>query len=197
MANILFLDNFDSFTYNLVDQFKTLGHSVKVYRNDCELDRLIAEAQKPDTILALSPGPGSPSEAGNMLPLIQALVGKVPMIGICLGHQALIEALGGKVVHAGEVLHGKVSRIQHDNQAMFEGLANPMPVARYHSLMGIDLPESLIVNAEYNGIVMAIRHRILPICAFQFHPESILTVQGAKLLQQSLTWLLAKAKEAV
>lgn len=197
MANILFLDNFDSFTYNLVDQFKTLGHSVKVYRNDCELDRLIAEAQQPDTILALSPGPGSPSEAGNMLPLIQALVGKVPMIGICLGHQALIEALGGKVVHAGEVLHGKVSRIQHDNQAMFAGLANPMPVARYHSLMGIDLPESLIVNAEYNGIVMAIRHRELPICAFQFHPESILTVQGSKLLQQSLTWLLSSPKAEV
>lgn len=193
MANILFLDNFDSFTYNLVDQFKTLGHSVKVYRNDCELDRLIAEAQ-PNTILALSPGPGSPSEAGNMLPLIQALVGKVPMIGICLGHQALIEALGGKVVHAGEVLHGKVSRIQHDNQAMFAGLSNPMPVARYHSLMGIDLPESLIVNAEYNGIVMAIRHRELPICAFQFHPESILTVQGSKLLQQSLDWLQASQK---
>ena len=114
----------------------------------------------------------------------------MPIIGICLGHQALIQAFGGEVVHAGEVLHGKVSRIQHDNQAMFKDIANPMPVARYHSLMGKNLPDEFIVNADYNGIVMAIRHKILPICAFQFHPESILTVQGSKLLQQSVEWLL-------
>lgn len=191
MATILFLDNFDSFTYNLVDQFRTLGHQVCIYRNDCDSALLeqIALAQ-PDTILALSPGPGTPAEAGNMLPLIQRLKRKVPMIGICLGHQALIEAFGGKVTHAGEVLHGKVSKIHHDEQAMFANLSNPMPVARYHSLMGSDLPQELIVNATYNDIVMAIRHRELPICGFQFHPESILTVQGSKLLEQSVQWLL-------
>jgi len=192
MATIVFLDNFDSFTYNLVDQFRTLGHQVKIYRNDCDLDLLEKICREPDTILALSPGPGTPTEAGNMLPLIQRVKNSVPIIGICLGHQALIEAFGGKVVHAGEVLHGKVSKIQHDNQAMFAGLQNPMPVARYHSLMGSDLPEELIVNANYNGIVMAIRHRDLPICAFQFHPESLLTVQGSKLLEQSIDWLLAR-----
>ncbi len=194
MATILFLDNFDSFTYNLVDQFRTLGHQVRIYRNDCDLELLEKNAlAQPDTILALSPGPGTPAEAGNMLPLIQRLKHKVPMIGICLGHQALIEAFGGKVIHAGEVLHGKVSKIKHDEQAMFAHLSNPMPVARYHSLMGSDLPQELIVNAAYNDIVMAIRHRDLPVCGFQFHPESILTVQGSKLLEQSVQWLLHRA----
>ncbi|TCK01803.1 anthranilate synthase component II [Volucribacter psittacicida] len=191
MANILFIDNFDSFTYNLVDQFRTLGHQVQIYRNDCALSLLIERAlAQPDTILALSPGPGNPAQAGNLLPLIAQLKHQVPMIGICLGHQALIEAFGGKVVHAGEVLHGKISKIQHDNQAMFTGLQNPMPVARYHSLMGSDLPEELVVNATYNDIVMAIRHQHLPICGFQFHPESILTVEGGKLLAQAIDWLL-------
>ncbi len=194
MATILFLDNFDSFTYNLVDQFRTLGHQVRIYRNDCDLELLEKNAlAQPDTILALSPGPGTPAEAGNMLPLIQRLKHKVPMIGICLGHQALIEAFGGKVIHAGEVLHGKVSKIKHDGQAMFANLSNSMPVARYHSLMGSDLPQELIVNAAYNDIVMAIRHRDLPVCGFQFHPESILTVQGSKLLEQSVQWLLHRA----
>ena len=191
MANILFLDNFDSFTYNLVDQFRVLGHQVKVYRNNCDLEQIVQTAlNTPNTVLALSPGPGTPQEAGILLPLIQRLKNTIPIIGICLGHQALIEAFGGKVVHAGEVLHGKVSKINHDGQAMFRDITNPMPVARYHSLMGSELPDELTVNADYNGIVMAIRHRNLPICGFQFHPESILTVQGSKLLEQSVEWLL-------
>ncbi|MDC2824773.1 aminodeoxychorismate/anthranilate synthase component II [Rodentibacter pneumotropicus] len=191
MANILFLDNFDSFTYNLVDQFRVLGHQVKIYRNDCDLEQLIETAlNTPETILALSPGPGTPTEAGILLPLIERLKDKIPIIGICLGHQALIQAFGGKVIHAGEVLHGKVSKITHDERAMFKDIVNPMPVARYHSLMGQDLPQEFVINAEYNGIIMAIRHRELPICSFQFHPESILTVQGAQLLQQSIEWLL-------
>ncbi|AAU37757.1 MULTISPECIES: aminodeoxychorismate/anthranilate synthase component II [Basfia] len=192
MATILFLDNFDSFTYNLVDQFRGLGHQVKIYRNDCDLALLESIALQPDTILALSPGPGTPAEAGNMLALIQRVKSAVPIIGICLGHQALIEAFGGKVVHAGEVLHGKVSKINHDEQAMFLNLQNPMPVARYHSLKGSNLPEELVVNATYNDIIMAFRHKNLPICGFQFHPESILTVQGAKLLENSVNWLLNK-----
>ena len=191
MATIVFLDNFDSFTYNLVDQFRTLGHQVKIYRNDCDLDFLEAQCRQANHILALSPGPGTPAQAGNMLALIERVKSAVPIIGICLGHQALIEAFGGKVVHAGEVLHGKVSQIHHDEQAMFQGIQNPMPVARYHSLMGENLPDEFIVNAKYNNIIMAIRHKTLPICAFQFHPESILTVQGSKLLKQSVEWLLA------
>jgi len=155
------------------------------------LEQIVQTAlNTPNTVLALSPGPGTPQEAGILLPLIQRLKNTIPIIGICLGHQALIEAFGGKVVHAGEVLHGKVSKINHDGQAMFRDITNPMPVARYHSLMGSELPDELIVNADYNGIVMAIRHRNLPICGFQFHPESILTVQGSKLLEQSVEWLL-------
>ncbi|AUI66358.1 MULTISPECIES: aminodeoxychorismate/anthranilate synthase component II [Glaesserella] len=191
MANILFIDNFDSFTYNLVDQFRQLGHSVTIFRNDYPLTRFLEKAlTTPDCIVALSPGPGNPQEAGNLLEIIKQLKGKVPMIGICLGHQAIIEALGGDVVHTGQVLHGKVSKIEHDNQAMFAGINNPMPVARYHSLMGDNLPDELEVNARFGEIVMAIRHKTLPICGFQFHPESILTVEGTKLLKQSVEWLL-------
>ncbi|WP_373778066.1 aminodeoxychorismate/anthranilate synthase component II [Glaesserella sp.] len=191
MANILFVDNFDSFTYNLVDQFRQLGHSVTIFRNDYPLQAFLQKAlTTEDCIVALSPGPGNPQEAGNLLAIIRELKGKVPMIGICLGHQAIIEALGGDVVHTGQVLHGKVSKIEHDNQAMFAGLNNPMPVARYHSLMGDNLPDELEVNARFGDIVMAIRHKHLPICGFQFHPESILTVEGTKLLKQSVEWLL-------
>lgn len=191
MANILFVDNFDSFTYNLVDQFRQLGHSVTIFRNDYPLQAFLEKAlTTEDCIVALSPGPGNPQEAGNLLAIIRELKGKVPMIGICLGHQAIIEALGGDVVHTGQVLHGKVSKIEHDNQAMFSGINNPMPVARYHSLMGDNLPDELEVNARFGDIVMAIRHKHLPICGFQFHPESILTVEGTKLLKQSVEWLL-------
>lgn len=191
MANILFVDNFDSFTYNLVDQFRELGHQVTIFRNDYPLQDFLAKAQNTeDCLVAFSPGPGNPAEAGNLLAIIQQLKGKVPMIGICLGHQAIIEALGGEVVHTGTVLHGKVSKIEHDNQAMFAGINNPMPVARYHSLMGDKLPEELEVNAWFGHIVMAIRHKTLPICGFQFHPESILTVEGTKLLKQAIEWLI-------
>lgn len=191
MANILFVDNFDSFTYNLVDQFRQLGHSVTIFRNDYPLQAFLEKALMTENcIVALSPGPGNPQEAGNLLAIIRELKGKVPMIGICLGHQAIIEALGGDVIHTGQVLHGKVSKIEHDNQAMFTGLNNPMPVARYHSLMGDNLPDELEVNARFGDIVMAIRHKHLPICGFQFHPESILTVEGTRLLKQSVEWLL-------
>ncbi len=191
MANILFVDNFDSFTYNLVDQFRQLGYSVTIFRNDYPLQAFLDKALMTENcIVALSPGPGNPQEAGNLLAIIRELKGKVPMIGICLGHQAIIEALGGDVIHTGQVLHGKVSKIEHDNQAMFAGINNPMPVARYHSLMGDNLPDELEVNARFGDIVMAIRHKHLPICGFQFHPESILTVEGTRLLKQSVEWLL-------
>lgn len=195
MAHILFVDNFDSFTYNLVDQFRDLGHQVTVFRNDYPLDAFLEKARNtPECIVALSPGPGTPTEAGNLIEIIKQLKHEVPMIGICLGHQAIIEALGGEVVHTGTVLHGKVSKIDHDNQAMFAGIHNPMPVARYHSLMGDALPAELVVNATYGNIIMAVRHQTLPICGFQFHPESILTVQGTKLLAQSVEWLLQEKK---
>ncbi|WP_455814740.1 glutamine amidotransferase-related protein [Pseudomonas graminis] len=192
MADILLLDNFDSFTYNLVDQLRAFGHNVVIYRNNVPADQLIARLQQMENpVLMLSPGPGAPSEAGCMPELLQALRGHLPIIGICLGHQAIVEAYGGHVGQAGEILHGKASAIDHDDQGMFAGLSNPLPVARYHSLVGSNIPDGLTVNATYNGMVMAVRDDANRVCGFQFHPESILTSQGARLLEQTLAWALA------
>ena len=192
MADILLLDNIDSFTYNLVDQLRTFGHRVVIYRNTVAAETLIARLQQMENpILMLSPGPGAPAEAGCMPELLRRLRGRLPIIGICLGHQAIIEAYGGHVGQAGEILHGKASAVSHDSQAMFAGLSNPLPVARYHSLVGSDTPAGLTVNATFNGMVMAVRHDADRVCGFQFHPESILTTQGARLLEQTLAWALA------
>jgi anthranilate synthase component 2 len=192
MANILLIDNVDSFTYNLVDQLRASGHQVVIYRNKIPAQTIIEQlAQLEHPVLMLSPGPGTPSQAGCMPELLQRLRGQLPIIGICLGHQAIIEAYGGHVGQAGEILHGKASVITHDEQAMFVGMNNPLPVARYHSLVGSNIPDDLVVNAHYNGMVMAVRHDKHRVCGFQFHPESILTSQGARLLEQTLSWALA------
>ena len=193
MADILLLDNIDSFTYNLVDQLRTFGHNVVIYRNNVPAEVLTERLQSMENpILMLSPGPGAPADAGCMPALLQALRGRLPIIGICLGHQAIVEAYGGQVGQAGEILHGKASAITHDGEAMFAGLSNPLPVARYHSLVGSNTPAGLTVNASFNGMVMAVRHDADRVCGFQFHPESILTTQGARLLEQTLAWALAK-----
>ena len=194
MADILLLDNVDSFTYNLVDQLRTFGHNVVIYRNTVAVETVVSRLQQLENpVLMLSPGPGTPSQAGCMPQLLQQLRGKLPIIGICLGHQAIIEEYGGKVGQAGEILHGKASSIEHDGVAMFAGLANPLPVARYHSLVGSQTPQELTVNASFNGMVMAVRDDIRRVCGFQFHPESILTTQGARLLEQTLAWALDSA----
>lgn len=193
MADILLLDNVDSFTYNLVDQLRANGHHVVIYRNQVPAHTIIDRiSQLENPILMLSPGPGAPSEAGCMPALLQRLRGKLPIIGICLGHQAIIEAWGGYVGQAGEILHGKASAIVHDGEAMFAGLPSPLPVARYHSLVGSNIPASLTVSAHFNDMVMAVRNDEERVCGFQFHPESILTTQGARLLEQTLAWALAK-----
>ncbi|AZP42665.1 anthranilate synthase component II [Rahnella aquatilis] len=192
MADILLIDNVDSFTYNLVDQLRSSGHNVVIYRNQIPADVIIeklSQLEKP--VLVLSPGPGTPSEAGCMPELLKRLRGQLPIIGICLGHQAIVETYGGFVGQAGEILHGKASSITHDNEAMFAGMHNPLPVARYHSLVGSQIPEGLTVNARYGDMVMAVRHEEDRVCGFQFHPESILTSQGARLLEQTLAWALA------
>ena len=192
MADILLLDNFDSFTYNLVDQLRTFGHNVMVYRNNVPAQTLIARLQQMENpVLMLSPGPGAPADAGCMPELLRALRGQLPIIGICLGHQAIVEAYGGHVGQAGEILHGKASAVVHDGEGMFAGLSNPLPVARYHSLVGSNIPEGLTVNATFNGMVMAVRDDSQRVCGYQFHPESILTTQGARLLEQTLAWALA------
>lgn len=192
MADILLIDNVDSFTYNLVDQLRASGHNVVIYRNQIPADVIIeklSQLEKP--ILLLSPGPGTPSEAGCMPELLKRLRGQLPIIGICLGHQAIVETYGGFVGQAGEILHGKASSITHDNEGMFAGMNNPLPVARYHSLVGSQIPDGLTVNARYGDMVMAVRHEKDRVCGFQFHPESILTSQGARLLEQTLAWALA------
>lgn len=191
MANILFIDNVDSFTYNLVDQLRNSKHCVTVYRNTIPADVIIEKlSQMQNPILMLSPGPGTPSEAGCMPELLKRLKGKLPIIGICLGHQAIVESYGGNIVPAGDILHGKASLIEHDEQAMFKGLPNPLPVARYHSLKGENIPNTLTINALCNNIVMAVRNDHDRVYGFQFHPESILTIQGVKLLEQTIEWAL-------
>ncbi|MEQ9870903.1 gamma-glutamyl-gamma-aminobutyrate hydrolase family protein [Pectobacterium odoriferum] len=192
MADILLLDNIDSFTYNLVDQLRASGHQVVIYRNHLPADVSIARLQQMEKpILMLSPGPGTPAEAGCMPELLQRLRGQLPIIGICLGHQAIVEAYGGHVGQAGEILHGKASAIDHDASGMFSGLPHPLPVARYHSLVGSNIPSTLTVNAHFNTMVMAVRNDADRVCGFQFHPESILTTHGARLLEQTLDWALA------
>ena len=193
MADILLIDNVDSFTYNLVDQLRASGHNVVIYRNQIPADVIIeklSQLEKP--VLLLSPGPGTPSEAGCMPELLKRLRGQLPIIGICLGHQAIVEAYGGHVGQAGEILHGKASAISHDGEGMFAGMVNPLPVARYHSLVGSNIPAELTVNAQFGEMVMAVRHDQHRVCGFQFHPESILTTHGARLLEQTLAWALAK-----
>ena len=191
MADILLLDNIDSFTYNLVDQLRSSGHRVVIYRNQIPAEVIINKlTEMENPVLMLSPGPGTPSEAGCMPELLNKLRGKLPIIGICLGHQAIVEAYGGHVGQAGEILHGKASLVEHDGEGMFSGLPSPLPVARYHSLVGSQNPAGLTVNASFNGMVMAVRHDDERVCGFQFHPESILTTQGARLLEQTLEWAL-------
>ncbi|GLS84144.1 aminodeoxychorismate/anthranilate synthase component II [Paraferrimonas haliotis] len=185
------LDNFDSFTYNLVDQFRSLGFEVVIYRNsvdpDVLADKILAESQP--VPLVLSPGPGAPHEAGCMMALIERLAGKVPMLGICLGHQALVEHYGGTVDRAQQLMHGKASPTQHSGEGIFSGLANPLPVARYHSLVATHVPDCLTVSAVTDGMAMAIEHKDDPVVGFQFHPESIMTTKGSQLLIQTINQL--------
>lgn len=190
-TTLFFLDNFDSFTYNLVDQFRSLGYPVKIYRNDQSATQVKAhiDACEDDVVLILSPGPGTPSAAGCLIELIGLCRGEIPMIGICLGHQALIEQYGGVVGGAEEIMHGKSSLISHCGDRMFSGLNQPLSVARYHSLVGTSVPASLEVVADFNGMCMAVYNEQDRVVGFQFHPESILTCEGASLLENSLHFI--------
>ncbi|ESE43034.1 aminodeoxychorismate/anthranilate synthase component II [Shewanella decolorationis] len=185
------LDNFDSFTYNLVDQFRSLGCEVVIYRNDVAADyiadKLLAETEP--SALVLSPGPGAPHEVGSMMALIDKVAGKVPMLGICLGHQAMVEYYGGKVERAPFVVHGKASPTFHNGEGVFANLPSPLPVARYHSLVATKVPDCLEVIATTDDMPMAILHAEHRAVGFQFHPESILTTLGSTLLTQTLRFL--------
>ena len=196
-TKLFMLDNLDSFTYNLVDEFQCLGFEPTVYRNTLSADfifkKMLEHTNKTgeNVILVLSPGPGDPSHAGCLMALIKLCAGKIPMLGICLGHQALIEHYGGSVGRADEIVHGKASAINHCGTGAFVNIQNPLPVARYHSLVGKNVPKTLSVIADFNGMPMAISREEDAVLAYQFHPESILTTFGATLLAQSFDYLLA------
>ncbi len=199
MTKLFMLDNLDSFTYNLVDEFQCLGFEPSVYRNTLSADfifnKMLEHTQKTSepVLLVLSPGPGEPNKAGCLMALIKMCVGRIPMLGICLGHQALIEHYGGRVDRAEEIVHGKASSVTHTGSGAFNNIQNPLPVARYHSLIGKEIPKKVEVIAEYDGMCMAISKEDDAVLAFQFHPESILTTFGATLLAQSIRHLLSLA----
>ena len=188
---VFVLDNYDSFTYNLVQYLGELGAEVEVRRND-QVSIAEIEALRPERIV-ISPGPCTPADAGISVELIRHFAGKVPVLGVCLGHQAIGEAFGGKIVRAKNIMHGKTSRVEHDGKTIFKGLESPMTATRYHSLIVADkdLPSELEVSAhtvERDGtrVIMGLRHRKFPVEGVQFHPESVLTDEGKKLVANFL-----------
>ena len=185
---ILLLDNYDSFTFNLYQALGELGADVLVVRNDkISVDEVERMASRLDGIV-ISPGPCTPAEAGISVPLVRRLAGKTPILGVCLGHQAIGAAFGGTIAQAPQLMHGKVSFISHTGRGVFSGLPNPFPATRYHSLIVErgSLPRELEITAEADGLVMGFRHRSLPVEGVQFHPESILTPSGNDLLANFL-----------
>ncbi|QCI21335.1 anthranilate synthase component II (plasmid) [Buchnera aphidicola (Hyperomyzus lactucae)] len=193
MENILLLDNKDSFTYNLVEQLRNQKNNVLIYRNTVDLETILDSLKKlKNPILMLSPGPSIPQNAGCMLNLIKRVKGYVPIIGICLGHQAIVEAYGGMIGYAGEIFHGKASLINHDGLEMFQDMPQPLPVARYHSLVCNKIPKNFIINSYFNKMIMSVRNNLDRVCGFQFHPESILTTCGDQILKQIISWASLK-----
>jgi anthranilate synthase/aminodeoxychorismate synthase-like glutamine amidotransferase len=187
---ILLIDNYDSFTFNLYQALGELGAEVNVRYND----QVRGEDLEHATAIVISPGPGNPDSAGQTLEIIRGHHGRVPMLGVCLGHQAIAQALGGKVIRAPRLMHGKTSRIYHDGRGLYEGLPNPFEVGRYHSLIvdETSLPSELeIASYTSEGEIMGVRHKTLPVEGVQFHPESILTPLGPRLLQNFLNRVLA------
>ncbi len=184
---LLMIDNYDSFTYNLVQYFRELGTAVEVFRNDAiTVDEIAAKRPRR---LVISPGPCSPAEAGISVRAIQELAGEMPLLGVCLGHQSIGQAFGGRIVRAGRLMHGKTSPIHHDGSGLFGGLPEPFEATRYHSLLveRESLPSCLRVTAwTAEGEIMGMEHRELPVWGVQFHPESILTVEGKRLLRNFL-----------
>ena len=182
---ILLVDAYDSFTYNLDHLFRELGAEVLVRRSD-EIDADEAERLAPSH-LVLSPGPGRPGDAGNVLDIVRRLSPRVPTLGVCLGHQAIVEAFGGEIGQARELVHGKATNVRHDGRGLFRGLEPDFPAGRYHSLAATRVPDSLDVSATSpDGEVMAVRHRDLRIDGVQFHPESVLTPSGPQLARNFL-----------
>jgi para-aminobenzoate synthetase component 2 len=188
-ARLLLIDNYDSFTYNLVQAFMVLGADVQVYRNDAiSIDE--ARALAP-THLCISPGPGTPQRAGVSMAMVRAFAGQIPVFGVCLGHQSIVEVFGGKVLRAGRLMHGKTSLIDHDERGVFENIAAGCEVGRYHSLIAEpdSMPDELEVSARTaEGEIMGVRHRRLMVEGVQFHPESVLTPDGPAMMRNFLAF---------
>jgi len=180
---LLLIDNYDSFTYNLVQAFLVLGAEIDVHRNDAiTVEEALAQSH---THLVISPGPGTPRDAGVSMRMIEAFAGRIPIFGVCLGHQSLVEVFGGKVVRASRLMHGKVSPVAHDGKGVFNGMPEPFQAGRYHSLIAepSSMPDVLEVTARTaEGEIMGVRHKSLPIEGVQFHPESVLTPEGPVLM---------------
>ncbi len=193
---ILMIDNYDSFTYNLVQYMGELGAELEVYRNDrISIDEI--EKQAPSKIV-ISPGPCTPSKAGISKEVVRHFAGKIPLLGVCLGHQSVAEAFGGEIIKAGKLMHGKTSMIQHDGKTVFQGLPNPFEATRYHSLVvnRKTLPDCFEITAESDdGEIMGIRHKELAVEGVQFHPESILTIHGKDLLKNFIDLPAEKVNE--
>lgn len=184
---LLLIDNYDSFTYNLVQAFLVLGADVLVHRND-QIDVAAARALAPSH-LVISPGPGRPEDAGVSIAMLEAFAGQLPILGVCLGHQCIVQLFGGEIVRARRLMHGKTSLVHHDGQGVYAGLPDPFEAGRYHSLMAADesLPTELFVTARTDQQeIMGVRHRSLAIEGVQFHPESVLTPQGDTLMANFL-----------
>ena len=194
-ARLLLIDNYDSFTYNLVQAFLVLDAEVMVYRND-SVDADTAESCKP-THLVVSPGPGRPSDAGVSLAMIERFAGRIPVLGVCLGHQCIVEHFGGEIVSAGSLMHGKTSQVSHDGADIYRGLPNPFEAGRYHSLAARRnrVPDVLKVTARTgDGEIMGVRHRRLAVEGVQYHPESVLTPHGPELLGNFLKNRVAESE---
>ncbi len=187
---VVLVDNFDSFSWNLVEEFASRGCEVEVWRNTTAPATILgrAEGNGVRSLLVLSPGPGSPQQAGCCLELVRRAEGVVPLFGVCLGHQAMVEAFGGTIQSAGEILHGKTSRITHDGCTPFEGLPSPLTVGRYHSLGAFSVPSPLVPLAMQGPLVMAAAHTSSPMLGVQFHPESILTPEGGRIIANVIRW---------
>jgi anthranilate synthase/aminodeoxychorismate synthase-like glutamine amidotransferase len=190
---ILLIDNLDSFSFNLVESFQRLGCTGQTLRHSVAASEALAIAQERQAVIVLSPGPGKPEDAGCCMELISLAKGKVPLLGICLGHQAIVKEAGGTICRAPEPVHGKTSSIEHDGRGAFEGLPNPLRVGRYHSLCTRDLPNRFIVHAEIDGMAMGISDPDAMQTGIQFHPESILTTHGDRLLANVLDQAFAPA----
>jgi anthranilate synthase/aminodeoxychorismate synthase-like glutamine amidotransferase len=187
IRNLLLIDNLDSFTFNLVEAFQRLGCAVRVMRNRIAADEALAIAEEDGALIVLSPGPGGPDDAGCCLELIERAEGRAPLLGVCLGHQAIVQQAGGRVERAGEPVHGKASRLEHDGAGPFAGIEGPVRIGRYHSLCTREIPERFTVHAQIDGMAMAISDGQARQTGLQFHPESILTAHGDRMLANILS----------